>query len=84
MSETNELTVQPRPRVRYGAVAWGLIVCIVAASTLQIVLNADRRTAFLEWMLALTPATLGIITLLTMGAASLLIGLLALIRRAQK
>ena len=74
----------PRPRIRFGAIAWGLIVCALAATTLWISTDESRRIAFGDWISGLTPGTSGLIMLLILGILLLLWGGLAAIRRSQE
>ncbi len=73
-----------RPRIRFGAIAWGLIVCGVAVWVLFTLLTPGARTQFNDWVVTLTPADLGIIAVLVSGGLVLLLGLLGLARRAQR
>jgi hypothetical protein len=74
----------PRPRVRAGAIAWGLIVLAIGVSVLSIVGNAEAREGFAEWLGAITPAGFVIGAVLALGAFILLVSGLSLIRRAQR
>lgn len=74
----------PRPRIRFGAITWGLIVCVLAATTFWISTDAGRRDAFGDWITGLTPGTAGLIVMLAVGALLLLWGGLAAIRRSQE
>lgn len=80
--ETVQIPLQPR--IRAGAIAWGLIVSVAAVSVLAIVLRPGAREAFLAWMLDRTPVDLGIGAVLVLGGLVLLLALLRLIRRAQR
>ena len=70
-----------RPRIRWGAIAWGLIVCALAAMTMVITGSPDNRTAFVEWLGRLTPGTMWLIAVFVVGGVILLLGLLAALRR---
>jgi hypothetical protein len=74
----------PRPRIRFGAIVWGLIVCAAAATTFLIATDDSRRAAFGTWVTSLTPGTLGLLLMLVLGALLLLWGGLAAIRRSQE
>jgi hypothetical protein len=80
----NTTPLQVRPRIRFGAIAWGLIVCGIAGWVLSTLLTPGARTEFADWVLALTPAGLVIIAVLVTGGLVLLLGLLGLARRAQR
>lgn len=91
MSDTTPIDAVPaetrfyaRPRVRFGAIAWGLIVCTIAGTVLAISTSARNRAAYAEWLATLTGGTLALGVVLVLGGFSLLIGLLALIRHAQR
>lgn len=74
----------PRPRIRFGTIAWGLIVCAIAATTLAIISDPERRAGFGGWLLQLDGRAAANIVVLAFGALLLLLGLLAVIRRAQR
>jgi len=75
---------EPRPRIRFGTIAWGLIVCAIAATTLAIISDPERRDGFGGWLLQLDGRSAVNIAVLAFGALLLLLGLLAVIRRAQR
>ena len=74
----------PRPRIRVGAIVWGMIVCITAATTLIVVSSQQHRAAFGDWLGELTPDSVGILVLVAAGILLLLLGLVSLIRQAQR
>ena len=74
----------PRPRVRSGAIAWGLIVIGIAVAVLVTVSSPASRRDFAEWLGDATPGSLAIIGVLALGALIVLLAALALIRRAQR
>ena len=73
-----------RPRIRWGAVVWGLIVSASAVFILYIGGDAGQRRGFSAWLGGLTPVSIGLIVILAAGIAIMLIALLALVRRAQR
>lgn len=73
-----------RPRIRWGAIVWGLIVCVIAATTLQVTRTSESREGFVLWLTRLTPGGIWLIVVLVAGGILLLLGLLAAIRRAQR
>jgi hypothetical protein len=73
-----------RPRTRWGAVVWGLIVTATAAFILFIGSDAGQRSGFSIWLGGLTPVSIGLIVVLGAGIAIMLIALLAVVRRAQR
>lgn len=76
--------VARKPRVRSGAIAWGLIVLGIAISVLVTVSSPASRRGFAEWLGDLTPGSVAIIGVLALGVLILLLAALALIRRAQR
>ncbi len=81
---STELDPAPRPHVRAGSLVWGAIVITVAALTLWVAVSDTRREAAIDWMLALTPGTAGIVAALACGGILLIAGVLAAIRHAQR
>lgn len=82
MTETT--TPVPSPRVRWGAIAWGVILTSTAIGTLLVVGSPGRRAAFSNWLAEVTPATVALLATLFVGGLLLLLGLLAVIRRVQR
>lgn len=74
----------PRPRIRWGAIAWALIVGSIATVTLSITRTAASREEFALWVTGLGPAGIWLIVVLVAGGILFLLGLLAAIRRAQR
>lgn len=79
---SNEL--DPRPRVRAGSIAWGLIVITAASLVLWVAYDPARRSAVTDWALSLTPGGVVLVGVLALGGILLLAGVLAAIRRAQR
>ena len=77
-------TPLPRPRVRVGAVVWGLIVTAVGAGALYLLTSAERRQAAIDWVTSLTPFGFVIVGLALLGALIFVIGIVVLIRDAQR
>jgi hypothetical protein len=84
LSEDAPVQTAPRPRIRWGAVAWGLIVCGIAGATLQVTRTEGSREGFILWLTRLNPSGIWLIVVLVSGGILLLLGLLAAIRRAQR
>jgi len=76
--------VIPRPRIRAGAVVWGLFVIGVASATLYVIADASRRTALFSWATTLTPGGAVLVGVIALGAVLLLLGVLGAISRAQR
>jgi hypothetical protein len=75
---------QGRPRTRWAAIVWGLIIAGIAATTLAIVGSPERRQAVSDWAATLTPGAFWILSVLVVGMFILVLAVLALIRRAQR
>ncbi|WP_349899703.1 hypothetical protein [Parafrigoribacterium soli] len=73
-----------RPRVRWGAILWGLVVTAIATVTLSVTRTEGTREDFGLWLGELTPAGIWLIVVMAAGGILLLLGLLAAIRRAQR
>jgi uncharacterized integral membrane protein len=73
-----------RPRTRWAAIVWGLIIAGIALTTLVIVGSPERRLALADWAATLTPGAFWILSVLVVGVFILVLALLALIRRAQQ
>ncbi len=74
----------PRPRIRAGAMVWGVLLCAVAGLTLWVATDPARERAFSDWIAGLPDGAAGLILLLILGALLLLWGALAAIRRSQE
>ena len=72
-----------RPRTRWAAIVWGLIIAGIAATTLAIVGSPERRLAVSDWAATVTPGAFWILSLLVVGVLILVLAVLALTRRAQ-
>ena len=77
-------TALPRPRIRVGAVVWGLIVTAVGAGALYLLTSPERRQAAIDWVTSLTPFGFVVAGLALLGALIFVIGIVVLIRDAQK
>ncbi len=78
------MPTEPAPRIRAGAIAWGVIVSTLALVTLLLVLDLGRRDAFGYWLRSLDGPDYGILAVLALGGLLLLLGLLGVIRRLQR
>lgn len=72
------------PRIRSGAIAWGVIVCAISATVLVIVSSPQGRAGFLDWAIGLGAGGATLILVLGFGCFILLVAGLSLIRRAQR
>ena len=84
LEDTTEVTASSKPRVRSGAIAWGLIVIGIAVSVLVTVSSPASRRAFAQWLGDATPGGIAIVAVLALGGVIVLLAGLALIRRAQR
>lgn len=73
-----------RPRTRWAAIVWGIIIAGIAATTLAIIGSPERRLAVSDWAATLTPGAFWILSVLVVGVFILVLAVLALIRRAQR
>ena len=73
----------PRPRLRVGAIVWGLIVTVIAATSLYVATNPPVRADVADWIGGLTPVSLGLIAILALGAIVLVASLVSVVKRAQ-
>lgn len=74
----------PRPRIRTGAVIWGLVLVALAVTVLWTVADADRRDAAVDAVAALDGFGWTIVGVIAFGGILTLIALAAVIRRIQK
>ncbi|QTX03691.1 hypothetical protein [Agromyces archimandritae] len=72
------------PRIRWAAILWGTVFAVIAAVSLAVLLDAPRRIAFAEWIGALSPGLATLYGVLILGGIVLLVGLLGLIRGAER
>jgi len=81
---TTDVTPDPRPHVRAGSIAWGLIVIVSASLVVWVAFDPARREALTDWALSLTAGGLVLVGVLVLGGILLLAGILAAIRHAQR
>ncbi len=82
-SETPDTERLPRPRIRTGAVIWGLLLAAVGGWVLWIGTSSERREEALATLLGLNPFDWTVIVLVLVGGLVTLIALAAVIRRVQ-
>lgn len=73
-----------KPRLRAGAIAWGVIVSAASIAVLLIVTSPERRSSFVDWLNSLNVASVSLLSVLALGVVILLITLLSGIRKAQR
>lgn len=76
-------TVTP-PRTRWAAIVWGLLFAAVAATSLWLIADDDRRSGIADWALTLTPVTISALMILAIGVLVLVTGASALLRTVQR
>lgn len=83
-AQVAEPFVPVQPRIRFGAIVWGLLASGVAWLALSTVSSPSARSDFTEWLWGLNPGTITVIVILAVGGFILLQGALGLIRKAQR
>ena len=73
-----------RPTVRWGALVWALIYGTIAAVTLWILVDPDRRDDAASWFAELNPFAAGLYALILVGIVVALFGIVGLIRRGER
>ena len=74
----------PRPRIRTGAVLWGLLLIAIAAVALWTVADPGRREAAAEAVVALDGFGWTVVGVVAFGGILTLIALAAVIRQFQR
>ncbi len=74
----------PRPRIRFAGIAWGVVLATAALVLLGVVTDPARRAAAADWLGTLQGDTVAIILALVLGAVLVLGALLATVRRLQR
>lgn len=72
------------PRTRWAAIVWGLLFAAVAATSLWLIADDERRSGVADWALTLTPVTISTLMILTIGVLVLVTGASALLRTVQR
>jgi uncharacterized integral membrane protein len=75
---------RPRPGIRSGAIAWGVIVLAFAAAVMIVTAVPGNAAAFAAWTASLTPVAIGVLVVVAIGVLVLLFASLSAIRRAQR
>ena len=73
-----------RPRVRAGAIVWGVLVMAFAAAAVTVCGAADVRSAFQAWQASITPAGRAVLGVIALGVVVLLVAGVSAIRGAQR
>lgn len=82
-SPAEETAPLPRPRTRWAAIVWGLVLAALAAAAAWFVSDARRLDDLALWVQNLEVGAVVAYVLLALGALILVIGLVGLLRRAQ-
>ncbi|RQP10497.1 MAG: hypothetical protein EAS51_08855 [Microbacteriaceae bacterium] len=83
-SATKGAAPLPRPRIRTGAVLWGLVLVAIASFVLWAAATPERRESVVEAVLTLTPLGWTVVVVIAVGATITLLALAAVIRRLQR
>lgn len=73
----------PRPRIRIGALLWGLVLLAVGSTVLWLTTSPARRADALDTVLGLDGFGWTVVIVVTLGATMTLLALAAVIRRLQ-
>lgn len=71
------------PRTRWAAIIWGVLFAGIAAGSLWLIADDDRRAGVTDWATTLTPATITTLAILGVGVLLMAAGATGLVRRAQ-
>lgn len=74
----------PRPRIRIGALLWGLVLLAVGSTVLWLATSPARRADALDTVLGLDGFGWTVVIVVTVGATITLLALAAVIRRLQR
>jgi hypothetical protein len=74
----------PRPRIRIGAVLWGLVLLAAGGTVLWLASSPTRRADTLDAVLGLDGFGWAFVIVVTLGATITLLALAAVIRRLQR
>jgi hypothetical protein len=72
------------PRIRTGAIVWGVIVSALATAFLVATGTPERRASVAHWINGLSAETLGLFGLLALGIFIVLIAVVSAVNRAQR
>jgi len=81
VGETERL---PRPRIRVGAVLWGLVLLAAGSAVLWVAGTPRRRADALDTLLGLDGFGWTVVIVVALGATTTLLALAAVIRRLQR
>jgi hypothetical protein len=81
---TETAPVAPKPRIRSGAIVWGVLVSAAAVFLLTIVTSPTNAAAFSAWTGSLGWGGVILVAAIALGAFILIMALLSAIRNAQR
>jgi predicted outer membrane lipoprotein len=77
-------TTIARPRVRGAGIVWGLLFAAFGVITALLLSDPQSRANFGAWTASLNPGGFAVVAALALGAFILVMGIIALVRRAQR
>ncbi|WKK72882.1 hypothetical protein Q0F99_08415 [Rathayibacter oskolensis] len=78
---TAETTTPRRPRIRAGAIVWGLVVAALSFLLLLVASDSSLRADVVEWAVALGQGGATALTIAVLGGIALLVGLVRVLDR---
>lgn len=83
-SDPSSSSATPGPRTRWAGIVWGLVLGTLAAAGIWLASGEGRIDDLVAWTQTLTPAMVVGYAVLAIGALVLVLGLVGLLRRAQR
>lgn len=81
MSTQTTTTTARRPRIRHGAVVWGLVEAVAALLLLMIASDPTLRTQVVDRALEMEATGIGAVAVAVFGLIALLVGLVRVLDR---
>lgn len=72
------------PRTRWAGIIWGLLFAAIAGAGIWLLTDPARQEGIADWVMTLTPSTIGGLGVLVVGVLILATGAIGLIRHAQR
>ena len=76
--------VAARPRTRWAAIIWGLVLAAIAGFGVWTLLESERREGLVDWLSTLTAPAAIAYAVLAVGVLALVIGMVGVARRIQR
>lgn len=76
--------VATAPRTRWAGIIWGLLFAAIAGAGIWLLTDPARQEGIADWVMTLTPSTIGGLGVLVVGVLILATGAIGLIRHAQR